>query len=493
MTLSTANSRQSLHKPPRVMDALSDIPGGEENLLPLAAIQAPLRVDFDMWPFSQPSPDTPERVRLFWDGSEVAEKSWTASIDPNDLYVTVPLHVLDEGRHVLYYDLLIYNGVESPSGSLFITIDKTRPVLASSDERLIFAAEVIANGVTDYYLQTHNDEVLAELPAYDAVKPGDTLTWFWDRTPFDRDQAGSRDLVLADTGKPLLIAFGGEMIRARGDGPRYVYYQVRDRAGNDSPDARPVTLTIAATPAPRDLPWPVVEPATGAGERVTLEPEKTDSGVWVVVPDQATVQPDEVIWVQWAQVGQLGSYRTSKPQPVDSRRYLIPKEHVAPHIGKQLPVSYEVIGPTGTFPSDTRQLQVLPLNLRYLPVIQCQNLSGGNLSLASIPGTGARLTLGTWTLIATTQRVRINVSGVSSSTGAPLELKVVDSHAITNNEVIVGIGAASNIVVPKNFMSQLRLGTPFSIKVYVSFDEGQTWPVPAVPNFPRNDSITLIA
>lgn len=470
---------------PTAPDVLPDIPGGEVNLIPRAAASAPLRLEFPSWFNSNPSPGLPEQVALHWDGVLVATKVWHASIAPDDHFILAPLSSLTDGLHDVFYELTIYTGVVTPSDPMSLTIDKTAPVLAGVDG-LIFHSEVIANGVTASYLAAHDDKVIADVPGYDDPSPGDTLTWFWDKTPAERNEAGFKTLALTDIGKPLTATFTGDTIRDSGDGARHAYYEVRDRAGNLSPLSRAVTLQASATPVPRNLPWPAVDSATGSGERITLAPERAASGSTVIVPDDADVWPGEILWVQWAESGQLGYYRTSTPDPAGTRRYAIPKEYVAPQIGKQLPVSYEAKGPVSTVGSAVRQLQVLQLDSSRLPLIRIQGHTGTQLSLAGIPADGVPLHLETWTLMATTQRVTIKVSGVAT-TGQPVETVVTDRHPVTDAELIGGVTAT----VARPFMASLRLNTAFSITVFVSFDQGVTWP--SLPNFPINDDIVLVA
>lgn len=470
---------------PTAPDALADIEGGEPNLIPLAAAQAPLRLEFASWPNSLPSPALPETLTLYWDGLPVARKVWTAAIAPDDHFIMAPLAQLVNGPHLIHYVLVIFNGSTGISASTTLTIDKTAPVLAPSDG-IVFPSEVIANGVTARYLEAHDDRLTADVPRYNDPRPGDTLVWFWDKTSGERNEAGTRTLALLDIGKPLTVTFTGDLIRTSGDGPRHAYYEVRDRAGNLSPLSRAVTVEAAATPIPRDLPWPDVLGAVGAGESISLAPEKAAFGATVIVPDQADILPDEALWVQWAEPGQLGFYRTATPDPAGTRHYRVPKEYVAPQIGKQLTVNYEAKGPVSTVISAVRQLTVLRLDPARLPLIQIEGHSGASLSLASIPAQGLPLRLATWPLMATTQRVSIRVSGVAA-TGQPVETIVMDRHPVTDAELTSGISAR----VARNFMAALKFDAAFTIMVFVSFDQGVTWP--PVPNFPIKDDVVLVA
>jgi hypothetical protein len=229
-----------------------------------------------------------------------------------------------------------------------------------------------------------------------------------------------------------------------------------------------------------------VKDAAGAGEHITLAPEKAASGCVIIVPDTADIFPDETIWAQWAEPGELGFYRTSTPEPAGSRRYTVPTDYVAPFISKQLKVSYEAKGPNSTVPSRVRELEVLALDSDRLPIIQIVGLTGTSLSLASIPADGLALHLRNWALIATTQRVKIMVSGVAAD-GQATETVVIDNHPVSQAELVSGVSA--NVI--RHFMAGLRLNSTFTISVYVSFDQGVTWP--SYPNFPLNNNVMLVA
>ncbi|MGV6394206.1 hypothetical protein ACTUVN_003762 [Pseudomonas caspiana] len=292
-------------------------------------------------------------------------------------------------------------------------------------------------------------------------------------------------------GKPLTATFDGDMIVRRGDGDRYAYYQIRDRAGNHSLHALPVTLAVSVAPIPRDYEWPDIERASGSGERVTLVPEVADSGATVIVPD-FPLNPGEVIWVQWAELGQFGAYRTATPTPAGSRRYLIPRDYVAPHIDARITVRYDVVdASSNSHPSQVRQLQIYALDKNTLPALSCEGVTGGTLSLQAIPLSGAKLKMARWPLIATSQRVKIVVTGVDNA-GYKIEHVAVASHPVTTNELTVGIGSTGNITANRDFMSRLKHNTPFTMLVYVSFDEGVTWPPEGRPNFPQYNKVSMV-
>ncbi|KIQ56690.1 hypothetical protein RL74_24740, partial [Pseudomonas fluorescens] len=284
--------------PPDIIGVLDPAPGGEENLLRKDAWLLPLRVEFDLWSDAAQEPGMTDTVRLFWRGAKVDEKFLQGPVQEADLWLRVPVTELDEGVHSLYYQVLPWNGsVPRECVPVNVTIDKTPPILAA-DSELVFPSEVLPpNKLTAHYLELNNDEVRVDLPAYTIPRPWDRITWYWGTTPGTQDQAGVIELDDRNFSDPVVVTIPGDLIRDRGEGWRYVWYQVQDRAGNLSLRSEPVELDVSATPVPRVLPWPAVEGAVGAGQQQTLDPLVPLNGVVIVqVPPEAVIYPGEKVW-----------------------------------------------------------------------------------------------------------------------------------------------------------------------------------------------------
>jgi hypothetical protein len=470
--------------PPDVPAALDDIPGGEPNLLRVDDLDAPLRVEVPMWQNSTPMPDLPERLEVYWNGVKFLEKEWEVPVPPNDLILQVTGLHAQEGTHRIHYRVMTFNMEWADSEVRVITVDRTPPALAGNGGRLQFDV----TDVTEEYLEDNGDRLVAQLPAYTSVKPGDEIRWYWD-TDFEDDQlVDVRTLTQDDIGKPLELTFPGEMIRERGDGTRMARYRVWDRAGNASAFAGYVNLEVTANQPPRTFPWPDIEDDVGNGQEVTLDPMKALSGATVIIPAAADLRDDDEVWVQWGAKDAPGSYRTQTPLTPGGYEFRIPKEHVAFHIAKTVPVHYEVIDRKGrVYVSPERSVKMG--RLTGLQAVQVEGLSGINLSLATVPATGTKLTLPKWPLIGTDQFITIQIDG-SDANMQPKSHKAIDQRRLTAAEVTNGIGKDGTVVIPKAFLSGLKLNFQFTVKAFVSFDQGATWPT--LPNFPTT-SINLIA
>lgn len=469
-------------KLPSVGAILGNIPGGQENLLPASALQDPLRVDVPMWLNSEPAPDEPEHLYLYWNDVKVAEKTWTKPVLPGELFLMVePRYLSAAGTHRLHYEVMTFNGGLASSDPLVLTIASS-PALGGDQGRLLFDKEVVSGGVTAHYLETHGDKVLAEVPTYNRVWAGDTLSWYWDQKLYTDEWVGSRTLTQADTLKPLLLTFEGKMIRERGEGDRFVHYKVEDRAGNNSGHSRPAN--VEAVPAPRDLPWPVVDGATGTGQEVVLDPFDAEEGATVVIADTVAIKPNEQLWVQWGEPGSLGAFRTATPIVAGARRYYIPKEYVARHIGKALSVYYDVVGPEGTLRSEIRQLKITTLDPGVLPITQCSHVIYQNgqavVNWRDIPSEGLKLTLKPWPLMTRDQHIWIRVFGQTIMGWR--EWVAVHKRPLAAQELVAGVGGTDNLTVSKSWLGGLIPDQGFLVLVYVSFDSGITWPDSS--NFP---------
>jgi hypothetical protein len=473
-------------KDPKACGALDNIEGGEPNLLPASALDKALRVEFPLWNNSGPSETEPEYAELFWNGVSVERKEFKVDpVPPSDLFIDVPVSYLSEGEHALIYKVFTYNGSEGESLPYKVTVDKAAPVLEpGAQSKLIFPSEVLPpNKLTAHYLEGE-DLLSVEIPAYTAPRPGDLITWYWDQSSSGTTIGGSRQLTAQDYDKPLILTILGQWIRDSGDGDRHVWYTVTDRAGNSNGQSVVETLNVAAQPIPRVLPPPKVVEA-GQNDwpvRGTLNPIDAVNGVTIVLNPASVIYPDEVPQVQWAQEGTLGAYLADPITP-GAQEYKIPKEYMAPHFGKVIPVIYLFKDKLG------KEHQSVPylLTVSNYPndrLPSAQFAQGSPLSLAQIPPTGASITLTKWPFSAAGQRITIMVEGIEEASGKTIKYVVLEGQVITPAQAITGIAKGEALVPKAEFLSRIRMGSTLFVKVYVSFDNSQTPPNPAVAQFP---------
>lgn len=458
--------------PPEVLLALPDIPGGEENLLPLTALSQDLKVIFVQWPITGPTPDEPERLRLYWDDVDVAGREWTSGIRPDDLFVILPRRYLaDEGPHRLMYIVTLGNNNPAPSGEITITIDKTPPVLAGTRDPLGFPIDLIGNTVTARYLEDHGNKLSASVPLYDTPKPGDRINFYWEVGAADGLLlAGYKELTQSDMS--LDIEFDGDMIVSGGDGERWASYEVLDRAGNISFLSRGVKLTVDAQPVP--LTPPSVERSVPTRDLTgELDPLLVTGGAVVVVPSEIDPQPGDTITVYWDGVVPSASHETSTPITAGGFRFAIPASKIPGNIGRnKVVVVYYTLtkqGSTDAQPSGKYLLTILPIPENRFPKPQCLQASGtpATLRLSSVPN-GANFRLDPWVFIAAGQKMHMWIEGVNKTDGSDLFLDVFTERQVTEAETTTRV----EMLLPRSYLEQLRVNSVFWADIEVSFDGG---------------------
>jgi hypothetical protein len=458
-------------------EPLPSKPGGETNLLHRTAWadpSNPLRVEFKPWYESPPPTPGTERVDVFLgnnEGNVIASWTWNLPMLPADHYIEITSDKLPQGEQQISFIMTNYLGVSARSFPYTVTVDKQEPVLNASS-RLTFPAAVLPpNKLTARYLEQNGDEVKAGLPAYTTPRPWDIITWYWGSTAGNLEQGGVIELDDKNYSAPVTITVPGDLIRSRGDGPRYVWYQVHDRAGNASLRSEPpVELEVAATPIPRVLPHVKIQEVPGTQPSGILNPLNAINGVTVTISKDAVIYDDEGVYVQWAQEDSPGSCRTNTPITPGSRDYKIPSDKVRYHIGRTLVVGYEVIEPGVDEPHRSNPFNLQVERLTGTPVIQCNKVSGGQLSLASVPAGGyADFTLERWSHMGTEQLLTITVIGLGTDNKA-LTIPVLNESPVPEVAQKINVGWIS-----KADLLRFKPNNQLEVRVRVSFDGKLTW------------------
>lgn len=460
--------------PPIVEAMLEDIADGQPNLLPVSALELPLRVEIPMWPISLPSEEDPEILKFYWNGVEHTTKTFTSEVLPEDLIIEVGTEYLLHGTPTLYYEVQIYNTEKGRSQDLQLTIDREVPALGGDDGMLLFPDEVLRNGVTAHYLEVNGDVLEAQVPGYKAPEVGDTITCFWNRKFNEEEYANERTLTLEDIGKPLTLVFDGQMIRDRGDGERFAYYRIKDRAGNQSFRAHSVQLDVAAEIAPRHLPWPELPKASGAGATVTLDLSALSGDLFGVLPEGGEIYPEDTLTLQWGIPGELGALNI--PESEIKGQFLIHRDKLAMQSGKTLPFYYQVTTFDGQVLESVtphRQVKVLPFT-PYWPTPQIDEADVGYLKLSEVTDR-AHFRIGTWRYVSTDHLLRLELKGTNLS-GQAVAYSV-EPYKVTENDIDCRlIGEDNALFVPKTWLETIKFGALLQLTATVSFDGGHSWP-----------------
>ncbi|RMM80418.1 hypothetical protein ALQ71_100743 [Pseudomonas coronafaciens pv. striafaciens] len=473
--------RQNLKYPPPVIAFLlpDDAKWDEKGLLPLEYAYKPLPVQIPAWDY-QNMASYNVVLRVYWDDiTLVYEKTWPGATYPtlpvDDLLFDFPASHLTAGTHSLYYEVTEYLGNFASSEYQTVNIDLTGPILGNNQGQLQFETAQI----TAEYLENNGDEADGLIESYLGGKPGDVVTWYWAEGQFDVGEhniVSRRTLYREDLDRSVVLSFPGSVIRARGDGERYAFYQITDRAGNSSPFSYVVLLQVQVQPLPRYLPSPSVAEASGLPSSSTLDPSRAVRGATVVISD-AIIRPEDVLSVQWATPGTEGAFHATVAD-ASGLRFSIPSTCIVQHMGKCIPVYYQVAG-SDPATSELHSLTVQSMANNKWPTVQCTRPVGvvRQLSLTLIEGY-ATFSLEKWAFMAPGQRVTITLLGVGN-TQVILDDYPVQAGDITASKVTVD--------VLKNVFQAFTIDQALDVRVSVSFASGA-----APANFPSL-SLTLVS
>ncbi|MHC8342854.1 hypothetical protein [Pseudomonas sp. RT6P73] len=284
-------------KVPAVID--QNDPNG---LLPRSALGTALAVTFTE--FRQGvGPDESDWVELGFMPAGTAFRRVHDQFYPNDTPIEFPqtLHVPREYLSAGVYEVAVRVSVSeaNPTESLRkkLTIDNTPPNFGSKPDAVVFPVE-LGGTITELYLTEHG-QVIVDVPWYDDVIAGDRAVYFWtDReSPPDseqpiREQEFSQEDI--DNNRLLITVYADE-IRPWGEGKRFLYYWLRDRAGNTGPRSSLADIQVDLTPAPGQLRPPRVP----LSPRGLVDRQQARDGVRVEIDEFDSADPSQWVAIFW--------------------------------------------------------------------------------------------------------------------------------------------------------------------------------------------------
>lgn len=447
--------------PAAIVDAvLPDIPGGEENLLPISALDDDLKVTLPRWAGSNPEAGRPETVSLLWNGEVVAEKTWTAPIPDSDLFILLPHEHLTEGVHELGYEVKLWSGNVEGSEPLTLTIDTTKP---QGLVRLKFDNQVEIAGITRQYLESKDYQVPATVPDY-GFKPGDRLVAYWEKLPDGDDEVLEVDLT-----ESLELIFDGEVIESLGNGTRYVTYRVMDRAGNLS-DLSAVRVIEVKIEAPGLRPMPHIVQAS-QGNPAILDPKNATSGVTARVPEQSDDISRTEVTVYWKGYGDLGSFQTATPTQPGGLDFRIPATAIPANFKRDLEVYYSVA--FLDYPDNEPEIsEVYALRVTMIDFqpIKCDQSINGVVKLSSVPASGAGLTLPAWQYKPLAEGMLVNLSVIAFD---HQDLEFTENLLV--EQPVPANAQPVTATLAKAILQRVKIATSFTLRAEVSFDNGDSY------------------
>lgn len=250
---------------PQVPVILKDEHGAEspDGLLPRTELNRDLQLIVPAWSFTTDPDLGPDIVKVGFRPlgdafREVNEFKFPFPIEPGDKYVSVPRDYLDNGIYDLSY-ILIQGGNPAESEKKRITVDRVAP--DDGQEPALLEMLDVVGAITDDYLKEHG-QVRFQVRSYVGIQARDRAIYFWidtdkpsdSETEIDEQEFSQTDIDLDE----LFITMREQDIRDRGEGPRYIYYRLRDWAGNKGPRSELLQLFVDLLPAPGNLKPPRV-------------------------------------------------------------------------------------------------------------------------------------------------------------------------------------------------------------------------------------------
>lgn len=262
----------------------------EDNpgLIPVAALTAPLILEFTVWEAARPG----FTYQLFWDGEKTGlPKSILETDRPGDVItLEIPLELLTEGSHSAAYRTYNPNTeYENFSDAFYLVIDTTAP--GKPDLAPIHFPVEVQNGLTAAELAQLGDNVKAEVAGYTGMAKHDAIQCYWGDTLGPAVIVDEDDMGL----NKVLIDFSGEFLRSIPEGPQTVKYRVTDRAGNVSDDSITTDILLLLAQVPDDYPAPIVDESVGE----LIEYSEAKLGVRVDIPQYPGATAFDQITLYW--------------------------------------------------------------------------------------------------------------------------------------------------------------------------------------------------
>lgn len=253
-------------------------------------------------------------IHFYWDNEPTPfdTQSIEAPYDASDLPVVgfVPQIKLDSpGLHLLRYEVELVPGNPAElSDPILINLDKEAPNQNNRGGPLIFPLDVQRDGVTDAYLASNGDRVVAEVPRWPDMRLEDRVDGYLSLLAL-RNKRSLRnrfvDVVATVTinqlhkdGAPIELVFEGDELRAHANGEYNAHYYLTDRADNEGPPSRISILLIDLTPTPTLL-RPVDVPQLLIDGLIDLEDARAPGGVYMEIPEVFGSAAGDVLQPFW--------------------------------------------------------------------------------------------------------------------------------------------------------------------------------------------------
>ncbi|MGH8417203.1 MAG: hypothetical protein ACRER8_07945 [Pseudomonas sp.] len=292
---------------PVVPDILKDDEGNEEpgGLLPRTALNADLEVLIPQWEFDQHRLNI---VILSWRRAgapfiQVSRFTFEPPIAPGDKQVAVLESMLEEGVYELSYKISLSGNDGRESLKKTVTVDLTPPDSGQQPRAVVFPPE-LAGVISEEYLAREGKVECAVQPYFE-LRAKDVAIWYWSNSnpPPDLEKVQGEVLFTQDDidNDRLIIPVNAQVVRQAGQGIRYLYYRLRDLAGNLGPRSVLSSITVDLTPPPENL-KPARVPLSIRDlidRQHAREGATSEGGVTVEIDRYDNAEPGHFIIIDW--------------------------------------------------------------------------------------------------------------------------------------------------------------------------------------------------
>lgn len=284
-----------------------------DGLIPYQEPRLPLRVSYDLSDLAAGGDVDPATVYITTNIRGKGATQWGPAIhvvtfanpaSPTYADITapffrdIPASLLTQGEHEVGY--IIWEGPSSPTPLLAgapLEIDETPPYGRNYPPVPVYPS-YLADEITETDIAGNAGGMVCTFPAYPASrKPGDSIEVYFSE---DFSSQLSTPALTVPVTDGLTFTVPWDAVRANEAGRNYLFYVLRDLAGNRSLDSTParINLNLTDDPAPHQAEIPLaLLPDDGL---IDLQDVYVEDNVFVSIPEYTNNLPDiDVIQLTW--------------------------------------------------------------------------------------------------------------------------------------------------------------------------------------------------
>jgi hypothetical protein len=298
----SASKYQSTTRSPRQDEGLfikPDVPVADpvDGLIKTVDLESNVIVNFPLW--IDPKPE--DKYQLLLGEKEIGEPGILDPIPPEGTILSLEIptgtELTTDGVYQLSYLVRATpGGGVRRSNVTQITVDRTPP--GAHQLGYMEFPEEAKDGLTAVELSEMGDVLTGKIFGYTGLTGGDVIKTYWGGI------AGPEVVLTGDEDEyaPIEVSFDKVFLTSLGNSAGATFYTVTDRAGNESPRSREVTIPLFLTEITPDLPPPVIDNYDGM-----IDYNDAKESIEVKIPSSIVITEGDEIVLHWGSQ-QLGPY-----------------------------------------------------------------------------------------------------------------------------------------------------------------------------------------